>query len=144
MRPPGFPLLALPHPALVNIFSALAELADSVALSSCNKELWALGAAARRRYLCCAACGARAVEPSAAFNTDTFRHAPPLALADGASYAVDKEHVEAGCTLGEDLPLLSYTTLNSLRVCIKPQCRALELPSTGFCPTPACVRRQTR
>ena len=93
MSRPGFSLLALPHPALLSIFSALTELADSVALSSCNKELWELGAAARRRYLGCAACGARALEASAAFNSDTFRQGPPLALADGPSYAVDKEHV---------------------------------------------------
>lgn len=46
----AFSLLALPETCILGVFAALSpSLADSVALSQACKELWVLGAAARRR-----------------------------------------------------------------------------------------------
>lgn len=97
-NPGSFPLLDLPPPALVSVFSHLIDLRNAVSLSCTCKELWALGAAARRRRLCCAACGHAAVSDAAA----AFRHGTQLSvdLPDGPdSYAFDVQHVQQGCAL---------------------------------------------
>lgn len=102
----SLPFLALPSLALLAVFTRLqASLRDVVALSSTCRELWSLGAAARRRHVCCAACGHRLLQASLALASDTHRQAPPHPrLPDGPAWAVDVEHALAphgGCVLGE-------------------------------------------
>lgn len=128
-------LLALPHPALACIFQHLTELRDAVALSSCNKELWALGAPARRRHFCCAACGTAVFDPVQAFNSDTFRSSLHLDLPDGASYPVDAEHLLSGCKLSEEHYLQAFAPLFSLRV---GGCKCRVSPPQRFCELMRC------
>lgn len=99
---PAFPLLALPQPCLLVVFEALKHsLVDAVALSSCCRELWGLGVSARRRDVCCAACGHKVLHPDQAFASDAHRDCHRLELPDGDSYAVEATHLQGGCTLGK-------------------------------------------
>ena len=86
----------------------------AVALSSCCRELRALGAAARRRHLCCAACGHVLCDAAQALTSETHREAPALRLPDGDSVALDPLHC-TGCTLSGEQPLEALETLLCLR-----------------------------
>ncbi|KAL4452153.1 hypothetical protein ABPG75_007815 [Micractinium tetrahymenae] len=80
--------MALPPACLLGVFEALGgSLADAVALSLCCKELYELGTAARRRLLCCAACGHAVLDAAAVFSSGTLRDSPRLDLPDSDSYA---------------------------------------------------------
>lgn len=114
--PFSFPLLDLPSAALLHVFSHVRELRDAVALSLACKELWALGGPARRRHVCCAACGHAVLQAAVAFASDTHRDAPHLSLPDGDSWGVDVEHMAPGCTLGEEQELDMFEMLFALRV----------------------------
>ncbi|PRW57347.1 yippee-like protein [Chlorella sorokiniana] len=109
------PLLELPPNALLGVFAELKELADAVALSSCCRELWALGGAARRRHLCCAACGHALCEAAQVLSSEAHREAPALRLPDGTSVAADPQHC-TGCRLSEEQPLEALEVLLFLRV----------------------------
>ena len=114
--PTPFPLLDLPSAALLGVFTRLPDLRDAVALSLTCRELHALGTAARRRHLCCAACGHAVLQPAAALASDAHRSAPPLRLPDGATWAVEEEHAVPGCALGEERQLAAFEAIYSLRV----------------------------
>lgn len=111
-----FPLLDLPSPALLSVFASLPDLRDAVALSQACKELHVLGAAARRRHLCCAACGHAVLQPAAAFASDDHRSAPALRLPDGETWAVEEQHALPGCTLGPERRLDMFEAFYSLQV----------------------------
>ncbi len=91
------------------------HLASAVALSSCCRELRALGGAARRRHLCCAACGHALCDAAQALASETHREAPPLRLPDGTGVALDPQHC-TGCRLSQEQPLEALETLLFLRV----------------------------
>ncbi|PSC71169.1 peptide-methionine (R)-S-oxide reductase [Micractinium conductrix] len=113
---PAFPLLALPQPCLLVVFEALKHsLVDAVALSSCCRELWGLGVSARRRDVCCAACGHKVLHPDQAFASDAHRDCHRLELPDGDSYAVEATHLQGGCTLGKAQVLFSLRAVLGIR-----------------------------
>lgn len=115
MSTPAFPLLDLPSNVLLGVFARLPELADARALSSACRELWAAGAAARTRHVCCAGCGHALLQPAAALTSDTHREAPPLKLPDGASLAVEPQHC-TGCRFSGEAPMEVIEALFCLRV----------------------------
>lgn len=112
----ALPLLDLPSPALLSVYAGLPDLRDSVALSLACKELHTLGAAARRRHLCCAACGHAVLQPTVALTSDAHRSAPPLRLPDGEAWAVEEQHALPGCRLGEERRLEMFEVFYSLQV----------------------------
>lgn len=104
----------------------------AVALSSCCRELRALGVTARRRHLCCAACGHALCDAAQALTSETHREAPALRLPDGESMALDPLHC-TGCRLSEEQPLEALETLLYLRASWALFCSAAcwELPASS-------------